>query len=51
MKIIDLHTDTLTAIKNDENIVENNNPQKIKPLFKILSAKNPKMGCKSCENN
>lgn len=24
MKIIDLHTDTLTAIKNDENIVENN---------------------------
>lgn len=24
MKIIDLHTDTLTTIKNDENIVENN---------------------------
>ena len=35
---------------NGKNIVENNNPQKIKPLFKILSAKNPKMGCKSCEN-
>lgn len=52
-KIINIASDKKLFAQDDKgkNIEANNNPQKINPLFEMLSAKKPKIGCTSCENN